>query len=156
MLGFFIGLSERCHPFPSIDRHTPPHACTATAGSVEVDSLPEAESELQFSRPTKLRYTPIMEFAWDPQKSSSNLRKHGVSFDEAVTVFKDPLAYIFDDLEHSQDEHREITIGMSALRRMLLVCFVERRENTVRLISARPATRIEINDYEENARNQNP
>lgn len=103
----------------------------------------------------KLGYTLSMKFAWDPQKASSNLRKHGISFDEAVTVFKDPLAYIFDDLEHSQDEHREIIIGMSTLRRMLLVCFVERQEDTIRLISARPATRIEINDYEENARNQN-
>ena len=97
-----------------------------------------------------------MKFAWDPQKASSNLRKHGISFDEAVTVFKDPLAYIFDDMEHSQDEHREIIIGMSKLRRMLLVCFVERQEDIVRLISARPATRIEINDYEENTRKQNP
>lgn len=94
-----------------------------------------------------------MKFTWDPQKASNNLRKHGVSFDEAVTVFKDPLAYIFDDSEHSQDEHREIIIGTSALRRMLLVCFVERQEDIIRLISARRATRNEINDYEENIRN---
>ena len=104
----------------------------------------------------KMGYTLSMKFAWDPQKASANLRKHGISFDEAVTVFKDPLAYIFDDMEHSEQEHREIIIGMSALLRMLLVCFVERQEDIVRLISARPATRIEINDYEENARNQNP
>ena len=103
----------------------------------------------------KMGYTLSMKFAWDPQKASSNLRKHGISFDEAVTVFKDPLAYIFDDIEHSEQEHREIIIGMSALRRMLLVCFVERQDDIVRLISARPATRIEINDYEKNARNQN-
>lgn len=96
-----------------------------------------------------------MKFTWDPQKASSNLRKHGVSFDEAVTVFKDQLAYIFDDLEHSEREHREIIIGTSALRRMLLVCFVERQEDFVRLISARRATRNEINDYEENIRNEN-
>jgi uncharacterized DUF497 family protein len=106
--------------------------------------------------PIKMGYTLSMKFAWDPQKASSNFRKHGISFDEAVTVFKDPLAYIFDDMEHSEQEHREIIIGMSAVRRMLLVCFVERQEDIVRLISARPATRIEINDYEENARNQNP
>ena len=81
-----------------------------------------------------------MRFEWDPTKAASNIRKHGVSFDEAVTVFKDPLAFIFDDKAHSEQEHREIIIGISALRRMLLVCFVERQEHIVRLISARPAT----------------
>jgi uncharacterized DUF497 family protein len=97
-----------------------------------------------------------MRFEWDPTKAASNIRKHGVSFDEAVTVFKDPLAFIFDDTTHSEQEHREIIIGMSTLRRMILVCFVERVENTVRIISARPATRQEIRDYEENANNQTP
>jgi hypothetical protein len=97
-----------------------------------------------------------MRFEWDPAKAESNLRKHDVSFDEAVTVFKDPLAYIFDDETHSEEEHREIIIGMSSLRRMLLVCFVERVQDIVRIFSARPATRQEIKDYEENAHNQNP
>lgn len=97
-----------------------------------------------------------MRFEWDPAKAASNIRKHGVSFDEAVTVFKDPLAFIFDDTAHSEQEHREIIIGPSALRRMILVCFVERIENTVRIISARSATRQEITDYEENAHNQIP
>jgi len=97
-----------------------------------------------------------MRFEWDPTKAASNIRKHGVSFDEAVTVFKDPLAFIFDDTTHSEQEHREIIIGTSALRRMILVCFVERLEDIVRIISARPATRQEIKDYEENAHNQTP
>jgi uncharacterized protein len=97
-----------------------------------------------------------MRFEWDPAKVASNIRKHGVSFDEAVTVFRDPLAFIFDDEAHSEEEHREIIIGASALRRMILVCFVERIENTVRIISARPATRQEIKDYEENAHYQIP
>ena len=97
-----------------------------------------------------------MRFEWDPSKAASNIRKHGVSFDEAVSVFKDPLAFIFDDVTHSGQEHREIIIGISALRRMLLVCFVERLEDVVRIISARPATRQEIEDYEENAHNQIP
>ncbi len=97
-----------------------------------------------------------MRFEWDPAKTTNNIRKYGVSFDEAVTIFKDPLALIFDDIVHSEQEYREIIIGMSALRRMLLVCFVERVENTVRIISARPATRQEIKDYEENANNQTP
>jgi len=97
-----------------------------------------------------------MRFEWDPVKAKSNIRKHGVSFDEAVTVFKDPLAFIFDDTMHSEQEHREIIIGISALRRMILVCFVERVEDIVRIISARAATRQEIKDYEENAHNQTP
>lgn len=97
-----------------------------------------------------------MKFEWDPTKAESNLRKHDVSFDEAVTVFKDPLAYIFDDEAHSEEEHREIIIGMSDFRRMLLVCFVERLQDVVRIFSARPATRQEIKDYEKNAHNQNP
>ncbi|MBV6393014.1 MAG: hypothetical protein KPEEDBHJ_02244 [Anaerolineales bacterium] len=96
-----------------------------------------------------------MRFEWDPAKAESNLRKHDVSFDEAVTVFKDPLAFIFDDEAHSEEEHREIIIGMSSLRRMLLVCFVERVQDIVRIFSARPATRQEIKDYEKNAHNQN-
>ena len=97
-----------------------------------------------------------MRFEWDPAKAKSNIQKHGVSFDEAVTVFKDPLAFIFDDEAHSEEEQREIIIGMSALRRMILVCFVERLEDVVRIISARPATRQEIRDYEENAQDQTP
>ena len=97
-----------------------------------------------------------MRFEWDPTKAENNIQKHDVSFDEAVTVFKDPLAFIFDDEAHSEEEHREIIIGMSALRRMLLVCFVERLQDIVRIISARPATRQEIKDYEENAHNQTP
>ena len=97
-----------------------------------------------------------MRFEWDPAKAKSNIRKHGVSFDEAVTVFKDPLAFIFDDTTHSEQENREIIIGTSALRRMVLVCFVERLENVIRIISARAATRQEIKDYEENAQNQTP
>lgn len=97
-----------------------------------------------------------MRFEWDPTKAEGNIQKHDVSFDEAVTVFKDPLAFIFDDEAHSEEEHREIIIGMSALRRMLLVCFVERLQDIVRIFSARPATRQEIKDYEENARKENP
>jgi len=97
-----------------------------------------------------------MKFEWDPAKAASNMRKHGVTFEEAITVFKDPLAFIFDDTAHSEHEHREIIIGLSAVRRMILVCFVERHEDTVRIVSARPATRQEIKDYEENVNNQAP
>ena len=93
-------------------------------------------------------------FEWDKDKAAANLEKHGVSFGEASTVFDDPLAYIFDDEEHSEDEHREIIIGYSTLSRLLLVCFVEREKDTIRLISARRATKAETKDYEKNARNQ--
>jgi uncharacterized DUF497 family protein len=97
-----------------------------------------------------------MKFEWDPQKAESNLRKHGVSFEEAMTVFKDTLAFIFDDEEHSEAEHREIIIGTSALRRIVLVCFVERVADTIRIFSARRATKDEVKDYEENAHSQTP
>jgi len=95
-----------------------------------------------------------MKFSWDPRKADSNLRKHGVAFDEAITVFNDPMALIFDDMVHSEEEHREIIIGFSTLRRLILVCFVERVEDTIRIISARRATKVEIRDYEKNARNK--
>ena len=93
-----------------------------------------------------------MKFSWDPRKADSNLRKHGIAFDEAITVFNDPLAFIFDDTEHSEEEHREIVIGFSTLSRLILVCFVERMEDTIRIISARRATKGEVKDYEKNIR----
>jgi uncharacterized DUF497 family protein len=95
-----------------------------------------------------------MKFQWDPNKAKTNLKKHGVSFEEAVTVFKDPLALIFDDEEHSQEEHREIIIGISKLSKLLLVCFVERHEDIIRIITARLATKQEKKDYEENAKSK--
>ncbi len=97
-----------------------------------------------------------MKFEWDPKKAENNLSKHGVSFEEAMTVFKDTLALIFDDMEHSQAEHREIIIGTSALSRIILVCFIERVHDTIRIFSARRATKNEIKDYEKNARKQTP
>jgi hypothetical protein len=75
-----------------------------------------------------------------------------VTFDEAGTVFADPLAVIFDDEEHSQEEIREIVIGHSMLQRLLLVSFTERGGDLVRIISARKATNRERRDYEEGTR----
>ncbi len=89
-------------------------------------------------------------FEWDKKKAASNLKKHGVGFDEASTVFNDSLALILDDEEHSEDEDREIIIGYSILNRLILVCFTERAEDLVRIIQARQATRKERRDYEEN------
>jgi uncharacterized protein len=73
-----------------------------------------------------------------------------VSFEEAATVFADPLASIFDDPTHSRYESREIIIGHSAKNRLIIISFTERTENIVRLISARPASRQEREDYEKN------
>lgn len=86
---------------------------------------------------------------WDNRKATANLAKHGVAFEEASSVFGDPLAVIFDDEDHSQDELREIIIGHSLRQRLLLVSFTEREEGIVRIISARKATRRERNDYEQ-------
>lgn len=90
-----------------------------------------------------------LQFEWDGEKATFNIKKHGVSFEEAQTVLYDPLAYIFDDAAHSSVEKREIIIGHSLLGRLLLVCFTERAPFVVRIISARPATRKERKDYEE-------
>lgn len=91
-----------------------------------------------------------MEFEWDQSKAASNLKKHGVSFEEAKTVFDNPLAVIFDDETHSIGEQREIIIGHSRQNRLLLIAFTERSGN-IRIISARLATRQEREDYEQNA-----
>ena len=88
-----------------------------------------------------------MQIEWDVEKAASNFDKHGVSFEEAETVFRDPFAVIFDDEVDSIEEQREIILGHSTHNRLLLVCFVERGDE-VRLFSARPATRKERQDYE--------
>ena len=90
-----------------------------------------------------------VKFELDPKKASANLSKHGVSFEEAMTVFSDPLARIFTDDLHSTEEQREIIIGHSSRQRLLLVSFTV-RETTIRILSAREATAPERKDYEEN------
>ena len=87
-------------------------------------------------------------FEWDPRKAAANLRKHRVSFEGALTAFRDPLAKIHSDPDHSVGERREILVGHSAQGRLLIVAFTERRKR-VRLFSARLATRRERQDYEE-------
>ena len=89
-----------------------------------------------------------LRFEWDGRKALTNQVKHGVSFEEAMTVFSDPLARIFDDPDHSVAESREIIIGLSQKQRLLIVCFTE-PSDTVRIFSARKATKIERQDYEE-------
>ena len=89
-----------------------------------------------------------MIYEWDAEKARTNQRKHGVSFDEAVTVFEDGLGQIVDDLRHSVEENRCALLGLSRRNRLLTVMFTE-RGNTVRIISARRATRQERREYEE-------
>ena len=90
-----------------------------------------------------------LRFEWDPSKAEANLVKHEVSFEEAMTVFADPLARIFPDEEHSVNELREIIIGHSAGHQLILVYFTG-IDDRVRIFSARKATRRERKDYEEN------
>jgi uncharacterized protein len=89
-----------------------------------------------------------MKFIWDERKAEKNLLKHGVSFEEAKTVFEDPLYVDFYDPDHSQDEERYLIIGMSSLGHLLFVSYTE-IENSTRIISAREVTRVERQSYEE-------
>ena len=87
-----------------------------------------------------------MKFEWDPDKALVNLRKHRVSFDEAITVFGDPLALSFNDPDHSDQERRFLTFGESARKRLLVVSHTFRQGRT-RIISARRADRGERRIY---------
>jgi uncharacterized DUF497 family protein len=87
-------------------------------------------------------------FDWDPEKAVTNVAKHGVSFEEAATVFEDPLGRIVDDPRHSVGENRYVLLGVSYSQTLLAVMFAEHDE-TIRIISAREATRQERKDYEE-------
>ena len=87
-------------------------------------------------------------FEWDSRKAESNLKKHGISFDEATTIFGDPLSLLMDDPKHSSDEQRFLAIGLSVQHRLLVVAFAERPPRT-RIISARLATRHERKQYEQ-------
>ncbi|MGP8246445.1 MAG: BrnT family toxin [Bryobacteraceae bacterium] len=89
-----------------------------------------------------------MTFEWDVRKAAANRKKHRVTFEDASSVFFDPLAITFPDPDHSLDERREITLGYTMKKEMVLVSHCERGER-IRIISARPATRTERRQYEE-------
>ncbi len=89
-----------------------------------------------------------MQFEWNPDKANSNLKKHGVSFNEASTVFNDPLSVTFPDPDHSYGEDRYVIIGLSSANRILIVPHTDRADH-VRIISAREATRNEQRFYED-------
>jgi uncharacterized DUF497 family protein len=86
-------------------------------------------------------------YEWDAKKAKTNLRKHGVSFEEASTVFLDPLAITFPDPDHSDEEDREITIGLTMKNRVVFVSHCPRGDRT-RIIGARKTTRKERKQYE--------
>lgn len=89
-----------------------------------------------------------MEFEWDQRKAERNRRKHGIGFDEAVSVFADPRELMIDDPDHSITEERFVSVGQSALGRLLVVGYTE-RGSKIRIIFARRATWPERFDYEE-------
>ncbi len=86
-------------------------------------------------------------FEWDEKKADDNLRKHGVSFDEAKTAFNDPFSVTIYDPDHSSDEQRYIDIGLSSKGRLIVVSYSERGER-IRIISSREATKKEQREYE--------
>ena len=90
----------------------------------------------------------MVEFEWGPRKAAANVRKHNVTFQEAATVFGNPLALTFEDPDQSQDEHRHLTFGMSIQKRLIVVVHTDRRNRT-RIISSRPMGRKERKIYEE-------
>jgi uncharacterized DUF497 family protein len=89
-----------------------------------------------------------VKFEWDPQKAEQNQKKHGISFEEASTVFFDPLSATFDDPDHSVGEDRYVTIGVSSRERLIVAAHTE-REDAIRLLSARLATAHERKRHEE-------
>jgi len=89
-----------------------------------------------------------MEFQWDPKKATANVQKHDVTFQEAATVFGDPLAITFEDPDHSTDENRYITFGLSLQKQLIIVSHTDRGDRT-RIISARLMDRKERKIYEE-------
>ena len=89
-----------------------------------------------------------LHFEWDDRKAAANLKKHGVSFEEAKSVFVDERAKLIDDPDHSEDEERFVLLGMSSALRILLVCHCYRSKgNVIRIISARKALPRESKDY---------
>jgi uncharacterized protein len=90
----------------------------------------------------------MLQFQWNSIKAKANITKHGVSFDEATTVFRDPLSITIGDPFHSIDEERFVQIGRSCQNRLLVVVHTDRGDR-IRIISARPASRKERKNYEE-------
>jgi uncharacterized DUF497 family protein len=90
----------------------------------------------------------VIDFEWDKNKADINTRKHGVSFEEARTVFSDPFELTISDPDHSVGEHRFLSIGRSERNRLIIVSYTERQPNEIRIISARVASKHERQHYE--------
>jgi uncharacterized protein len=89
-----------------------------------------------------------LRFEWDPAKATANIKKHGIGFDEAKSVFADERAKLIADPAHSNDEDRFVLLGLSTKLKLLVVCHCYRsKSNTIRIISARKATAIESQQY---------
>ncbi len=110
------------------------------------DRCPACPGIVHCARPIRVIHLQLVQFRWDPNKARSNLKKHGISFDEAVTVFADPLALIVQDV---LNDERSILIGRSAKGRTLVTVFIEPTDEWIRIISARRATAHERRRYEE-------
>ena len=89
-----------------------------------------------------------MIFKWDKKKAESNQKKHGIKFSEATTLFEDPFELTINDSEHSVNEYRFLSIGKSDQGELLVVSYAEEKENNIRIISARRATKKEKKNYE--------
>ena len=89
-----------------------------------------------------------LSFEWDERKNASNLKKHGVSFEEAATVFSDELGRLIPDPDHSEGEERFILMGISSSSNLLTICHCERSSDIIRIISARKADKSERKQYE--------
>ena len=90
-----------------------------------------------------------LRFSWDPRKAAANARKHGVTFEEAATACADPRSLTIPDPAHSTSDERFLLLGMSTRPRLLVVVHIERHENEIRIVSARPATRAEHRTYQD-------
>lgn len=90
----------------------------------------------------------MIDFEWDINKANINIRKHGVSFEEARTIFSDPFELTISDPEHSIGEHRFLSIGRSEYNRIIIVSYTEKQSNVIRVISARVASKHERQHYE--------
>ena len=88
-----------------------------------------------------------LRFEWDARKATANLKKHGISFEEAKSVFFDERAKLIEDPDHSEDEDRFILLGLSHSLRIVVVCHCYRDENVIRIISARKSTVRELKEY---------
>ena len=90
----------------------------------------------------------VLHFEWDDEKATANVKKHGISFEEAKSVFRDERAKLINDPDHSEDEDRFVLLGLSGTLRLLVVCHCYRGENhVIRIISARKATTKESKSY---------